>query len=164
MARPAIDYTPKHPQPVSLAALRQLEPELLSNEITRLQNSVQHLERSNDELRAFAAGGGEDDEVDEESKGEFEAAVRENEETIAAQKERLHMICLALEEKVGVDASNPHYNLASPASSSTAPPALSAPAAPAPPAQGNGRIADEGEEVTGVQTGGAAREDDGMYL
>ncbi|GAA5822551.1 hypothetical protein JCM11251_006376 [Rhodosporidiobolus azoricus] len=173
MARPAIDYTPKHPQPVTLAQLRQLEPELLSNEITRLQNSIQHLERSNDELREFAGdGGGEDDEVDEESKAEFEAAIRENEETIAAQNERLHMIRLALEEQVGVDAENPHYNLSSTASTAL-PPASATPPLPnstaAPLSEGVSGEGSEEQEVVGVQAAstraaGEGGEGDGMYL
>ncbi|KWU42165.1 hypothetical protein RHOSPDRAFT_5488, partial [Rhodotorula sp. JG-1b] len=125
-----MDYSPRHAQPVTLAQLRQLEPELLTGEIARLENSLQHLEASNVELRAWAgiessAGKPEDgtttttttttdddEQLDEGSKREFAEAVRENEETIASQRERLTMIRLALEEKVGVDAANPHYERA----------------------------------------------------
>ncbi|BGP33810.1 hypothetical protein JCM10296v2_005615 [Rhodotorula toruloides] len=39
--------------------------------------------------------------------------MEENEETIAAQQERITMIRLALEEKIGIDAANPHYAPAS---------------------------------------------------
>lgn len=77
---------------------------------------------------------GGSDAVDEEAVREFEAAIRENEETMcahfkpvwvierrdelttipllansSAQRERITMIRLALEEKIGVDAENPHY-------------------------------------------------------
>ncbi|GAA5977548.1 hypothetical protein JCM10908_005012 [Rhodotorula pacifica] len=114
-----MDYAPRHAQPVTLAQLRQLEPELLTGEIARLENSIQHLEASNVELREWAGIGTatttstQDDEIDEDSKREFAEAVRENEETIASQQERLTMIRLALEEKIGVDAANPHYERAS---------------------------------------------------
>ncbi|GJN92832.1 hypothetical protein Rhopal_005870-T1 [Rhodotorula paludigena] len=173
-----MDYTPRFEQPVSLAQLRAIrEPELLVNEIARLENSIQHLERSNRELRAFlepaSSGQGaspavgadeEDDELDEETKAEFTASVKENEETIARQQERITMIRLALEEQVGVDAANPHYGLAG---STTAP--TPAPAAPAPPTSAAPAVngAEEGE-VTGVTSSSARRAepdaDDGMYL
>lgn len=76
-----MDYTPRHAQPVTLAQLRQLEPELLTNgassppfarrlpvsyssgqsdwpaEIARLENSIQHLKSSNVELKAWAGEG-----------------------------------------------------------------------------------------------------------
>ncbi|POY69888.1 hypothetical protein BMF94_7112 [Rhodotorula taiwanensis] len=114
-----MDYKPRHAQPVTLAQLRQLEPELLTNEIARLENSVQHLEASNVELKQWAGmtTGAETaeshDEVDEETRREFAEAAHENEETIASQRERLSMIRLVLEEKIGVDATNPHYELPS---------------------------------------------------
>jgi hypothetical protein len=123
--RYGMDYTPRHAQPVTLAQLRQLEPELLTGgesslsprgahiqdradsvqwtnaEIARLENSIQHLEASNVELRvwagisstgkpddgtattaAAAAVDDADEQLDEDSKREFAEAVRENEETM----------------------------------------------------------------------------------
>ncbi|GAA6017163.1 hypothetical protein JCM10207_002557 [Rhodosporidiobolus poonsookiae] len=173
MPRPAIDYTPRHAQPVTLSQLRQLEPELLSNEIARLQHSIQHLERSNDELRRFAAGegdgDGEEEELDDETRREFEESVRENEETIASQKERQHMLRIALEEQVGVDARNPHYTPASAPSSAASfvPPPVPAPTAggPRPPPEDE-EVVDSarprGDEAPPAAAGG--EEDGGMYL
>ncbi|GAA6050572.1 hypothetical protein JCM3770_001468 [Rhodotorula araucariae] len=164
-------FTPAHDQPVTLAQLRLLEPELLSNgalpsrpappvrprartradaaralhtEIARLQNSIAHLERSNGELRAFVRGEGDDDgdSLDDDTRREFEDTVRENEETIACQQERIEMIRVALEEQVGVDARNPHYIVAG-----SAPTAARVSPPPA--------VHDDGDEVMGVAAASA---------
>ncbi|GEM10231.1 hypothetical protein Rt10032_c10g4248 [Rhodotorula toruloides] len=111
-------------------------------------------------------------EVDEDSVREFAAAIKENEETIAAQQERITMIRLALEEKIGVDAANPHYQPASQGRGQTN------------GVERDARMDGAADEATGVQDGlvrsnvrgaltddvteGAARQadqaDDGMYL
>jgi len=107
-------FRPTHDQPVTLAQLRLLEPELLVGgelpsppvppslphrpakrakltyaphahaEISRLENSIAHLERSNVELAAFVRGedGGDGEELDDETRREFEDSVKENEETM----------------------------------------------------------------------------------
>ncbi|BGP50034.1 hypothetical protein JCM10450v2_005942 [Rhodotorula kratochvilovae] len=172
-------FTPAHNQPVTLAQLRLLEPELLSNEIARLQNSIAHLERSNDELRAFVRGEGEEEDgdegLDDETKRELEDTVRENEETVARQQERITMIRLALEEQVGVDARNPHYALAGSAPASAPVEERRAALPPRPSAQEDGdevmgvaaastttSAAPPRAGVNGVQDSGG--EDDGMYL
>ncbi|BGP01788.1 hypothetical protein RTG_01780 [Rhodotorula toruloides ATCC 204091] len=109
-----VDYVPRHAQPVTLAQLRLIEADSLVPEIARLENSIAHLDRSNQELRdAVREEQAGTDGVDEDAVREFEAAIQENEETIAAQHERITMIRLALEEKIGVDAANPHYQPAS---------------------------------------------------
>ncbi|GAA6030251.1 hypothetical protein JCM8097_009010 [Rhodosporidiobolus ruineniae] len=160
---PAIDYSPRHPQPVTLPQLRQLEPELLSNEITRLENSIQHLERSNAELRQFAEA-----EEDDADKQDFLDVVSENEGTIASQRERIHMIRLALEEQVGVDAQNPHYTPSTTTSSSTpAPPpasTASSATAPTPAPQLPPSIPAGGAQTNGVAVGQGEEGDSGMYL
>lgn len=94
-------FRTRYDQPVTLGELETLEPELLVNgpslspeywldwfanlvgawtEISRLQNSLKHLRRSNDELRNFL----KDDEMteDEETKREFEDTIKENDETM----------------------------------------------------------------------------------
>ncbi|BGO93360.1 hypothetical protein NBRC10512_005526 [Rhodotorula toruloides] len=108
-----VDYVPHHAQPVTLAQLRAIEADSLVPEIARLENSIAHLERSNQELRDAVREEQAGTDVDEDAVREFEAAIKENEETIAAQQERITMIRLALEEKIGVDAGNPHYQPAS---------------------------------------------------
>lgn len=68
-------------RPVELATIltAPMCRRLLSTaEVTRLQNSVKHLRRSNDELKAFCEGG----EEELETKAEFEQSMRENEETM----------------------------------------------------------------------------------
>ncbi|KAK4704756.1 hypothetical protein P7C70_g1453, partial [Phenoliferia sp. Uapishka_3] len=107
-------FTPKHSQPVSVSSLVELEPDTLSAEITRLQNSISHLKRSNQELYDFIHppdGAEGEEELDEETRKEFEESVRENAVTIARQEERILMVRLAMERKLGVDATNSHYDL-----------------------------------------------------
>ncbi|GAA5989270.1 hypothetical protein JCM11641_003857 [Rhodosporidiobolus odoratus] len=157
---PPIDYSPRHPQPVTLPELRQLEPELLTAEVSRLQNSIQHLEQSNVELGEFAREA-RDEEGDSEGAGEMDSAREENEGTIAAQRERITMIRLVLEEKIGVDASNPHYQLPSSSSSYSAS-AMSGP----PVAPSSDLIPSTAADSTRPTNGevGSQVEEDGMYL
>jgi C4-type Zn-finger protein len=72
----------------------------MSLEVQRLLNSVQHLLRSNTELAAFLI---EDDDE------EFNQSIQENEMTIKAQQERLEMIRIVLQDKLGIEATNSHY-------------------------------------------------------
>jgi predicted transcriptional regulator len=53
-------------------------------EVARLQNSIKHLERSNEELQAFCKEADEE-ELDEETKREFDQSVKENEETMCVE-------------------------------------------------------------------------------
>ncbi|GAA6016197.1 hypothetical protein JCM11491_003766 [Sporobolomyces phaffii] len=137
-------FRPRHDQPVTLAELSTIEPELLVNEITRLKNSLKHLRRSNDELEEFAR-----EEDDAETKAEFVNTVFENRETISKQEERIEMIRLALEEQIGVQATNGHYASSResdhPTSLSAAPTTTAAGAA----AEAVGEAEDD-EEVTGM--------------
>ncbi|GAA5860657.1 hypothetical protein JCM3774_006242 [Rhodotorula dairenensis] len=188
-----MDYTPRHAQPVTLAQLRQLEPELLTGEIARLENSMQHLEASNAELRLWGGLSPVDDDdrtsaaaedFDEDSKRDFAEAVKENEETIASQRERLTMIRLALEEKIGVDATNPHYERTTNPRLSNEMAEAAAAAAAAAAASANGldaemmaprarsdatdatdaQAAATGEQPTPNGVASAVPQDDGMYL
>lgn len=64
---------------VTLEALRGLSPDTLASEITRVQNSVAHLRRSNDEMEALASGMGEESEgLDESDRRELKVACEEN--------------------------------------------------------------------------------------
>ncbi|KAK4046704.1 hypothetical protein OIV83_005907 [Microbotryomycetes sp. JL201] len=143
-----VTFTPRHEQPVTFETLRQLEPELLTAEVGRLQNSIQHLERSNAELEEFAAT-----EDDDDDRRELQLAVTENLQTIASQKERLVMIRLALQDKLGVDAGNAHYDLAESSKGRMSKTADGRDDATAP--------SGSGEAVANEQPG---EDDEGMYL
>ncbi|KAL8287345.1 hypothetical protein RQP46_003797 [Phenoliferia psychrophenolica] len=166
-------FTPLHSQPVSVASLVALEPDTLTAEISRLQNSIAHLERSNRELLDFlhppptgalggaGAGAGQawDDEeaLDEETKREFELSIEENRVTIARQEERLVMIRLAMEQKLGVDATNNHYDVVGRANGSGT--AGSAPSSASGGADGDAAMSEQDAQVPMP-----GEEDDGMYL
>lgn len=55
---------------------------LEETEIARLENSIAHLERSNQELRDAVREEQAGTDVDEDAVREFEAAIKENEETM----------------------------------------------------------------------------------
>jgi len=115
-----MEYRPKHPQPFSFSDALKFDPATITEEISRLENSLKHLKRTQDELGAHS-----DDP-------ELAQALRENEAVIASQEERISMLNLALTEK-GVVASVGHYE-------STQAPANSArqPLAPPPDAVRDG--------------------------
>ncbi|KAI9512190.1 hypothetical protein F5148DRAFT_1164688 [Russula earlei] len=93
-----MEYRPKHPQPFSFSDALKFDHATITEEIARLQNSLQRLENTQHELRAHP-----DDP-------ELAQALRENEAVIASQEERINMLSLALAEK-GVVASGSHYDL-----------------------------------------------------
>jgi len=106
-----MEYRPKHPQPFSLSDALKFDPATITEEIARLQNSLQHLKRTQDELRPYS-----DDP-------ELLQALQENEAVIASQAERISMLNIALNEK-GVVASGTHYELTqTPTAVSQQPPA-----------------------------------------
>ncbi|KAI0284383.1 hypothetical protein BGY98DRAFT_907466, partial [Russula aff. rugulosa BPL654] len=47
-------YRPKHPQPFSLSEALKFDPATITEEIARLENSLQHLRRTQDELRSYS--------------------------------------------------------------------------------------------------------------
>ncbi|KAL4081682.1 hypothetical protein V8B97DRAFT_75221 [Scleroderma yunnanense] len=79
-----MEYSPKCPQPFTLGQAIALDPEVASDEIARLQNSILHLKHTQDELQDYM----EDPDVRQ--------AVEENDATIASQDERIFMLKLAL--------------------------------------------------------------------
>ncbi|GAA96050.1 uncharacterized protein L969DRAFT_103224 [Mixia osmundae IAM 14324] len=101
-----VDYVPRYPQPTTLAKLRTQDVGVLSDEIARLRHSIAHLERSQIDLETHLT---ESDEVEEQAV--YESAIKENETTIAAQNERIWMVRLAMQSKLGFDpGANPHYD------------------------------------------------------
>lgn len=111
-----VRYSPKHAQPATLEQLCELDEDTLAAEIPRLENSIKHLRRSNQEILEFTQKGSGDGAVteDEEDDEEFQTIVKENEEVISSQTERIHMIHLALQAKFGFDPTNPHYRTVDP--------------------------------------------------
>ncbi|KZP32978.1 hypothetical protein FIBSPDRAFT_943943 [Athelia psychrophila] len=97
-----MDYTPRYPQPFSLEQAIHLEVPIISEEITRLQHSLQHLKSTQEELREYVASESQPDP-------ELVAAIVENEGVIGSQEERITILRLALSHK-GIPTSN-HYNL-----------------------------------------------------
>ncbi|KAI9466857.1 hypothetical protein BJY52DRAFT_1234817 [Lactarius psammicola] len=93
-----MEYHPKHPQPFSFSEALKFDVATITEEITRLQNSLRHLKRTQDELRAYSDG------------PELAEVLRENEAVIASQEERVYMLNMALIEK-GVVTSSTHYEL-----------------------------------------------------
>ncbi|KAL5527351.1 hypothetical protein ACEPAG_6142 [Sanghuangporus baumii] len=97
-----MEYSPKYKQPFTLAQACELDIPIITKEIERLENSLFHLHRTQTELKEHLSGS-----VDEDR--ELLDVIKENEDVIASQKERIKMLKLALEEK-GVNARSSHYN------------------------------------------------------
>ncbi|KAL7416942.1 hypothetical protein BDY24DRAFT_330147, partial [Mrakia frigida] len=81
-------FTPKYPQPFTLAEALDLDPSVITEEISRLQNSLTNLRSSNVALLQYLHDEGEDRDLRE--------SVHENELTIASQEERIDMLRVAL--------------------------------------------------------------------
>ncbi|PWN99758.1 hypothetical protein FA09DRAFT_359162 [Tilletiopsis washingtonensis] len=97
-------------QSVGAATLRTLPAEQLLAEHARLEHSVAHLQRSNAELHASLAVQGEGtEEWSDEDRKELSGAVRENEETIQAQKDLMQRIRDVMHEKGGSHAGIAGY-------------------------------------------------------
>jgi len=98
---PGMDYRPKYYQPFTLEEAVRMDVAVLTEEITRLQNSLQHLKRTQTELQEARSSTPDPDIVE---------AIKENELVIGSQEERISILKMALMEK-GVFISS-HYDLA----------------------------------------------------
>ncbi|RPD67208.1 hypothetical protein L226DRAFT_499201 [Lentinus tigrinus ALCF2SS1-7] len=96
-----MEYTPRYPQPFTLEEARQLAVPIITEEITRLQNSLTHLRRTQEELKEALTTSPGDPDLTE--------AFEENEVVIGSQNERVAMLQIVLNEK-GVRMSA-HYGL-----------------------------------------------------
>ncbi|KAI9001054.1 hypothetical protein BD414DRAFT_473469 [Trametes punicea] len=96
-----MEYMPRYAQPFTLEEARQLAVPIISEEITRLQNSLTHLQRTQDELRDALSTSPDD--------SDFTQAFEENEVVIGSQRERITILRMVLVEK-GVPM-NAHYDL-----------------------------------------------------
>lgn len=104
MQQPTINFKPKYTQPITLDALLELDPGFITAEISRLENSINHLTRSNSDLLLA-----EKEEDDAAERQVFVLAREENEDVIESQRERITMMKLALHQMIGVDSEGPHY-------------------------------------------------------
>ncbi|EJD01120.1 uncharacterized protein FOMMEDRAFT_36524, partial [Fomitiporia mediterranea MF3/22] len=96
-----MEYKPKHAQPFTYAQAHRFETPTITEEITRLENSLFHLNRTQVELNAHLTGSPEEDR-------ELLEAITENEAVIGSQTERISMLKLVLEER-GITANSEHY-------------------------------------------------------
>ncbi|WVQ95157.1 hypothetical protein IAU59_002251 [Kwoniella sp. CBS 9459] len=107
-----ISFTPRHTQPFTLEEAMQLEVETLVAEINRLRNSIAHLRESQAELNDFLQSEeGQSDPSERSGEGEISKAVKENEEVISSQNERIALITIALSNKLGSETRLEHYGL-----------------------------------------------------
>ncbi|EFP74100.1 hypothetical protein PGT21_036700 [Puccinia graminis f. sp. tritici] len=110
-------------QPMSIDVLLELDLGTLANEIGRLEDSIERLIRSNEEMVEFEDECGSDLEARET----FKEARAENLVTIETQKERIEMIKWCIRRKTRRNgADNTHYHVNHPDSTvktgSTVPP------------------------------------------
>jgi len=101
-----MEYSSKYNQPFTLSQAIHLDVSILSEEITRLQNSLQHLRSTQTTLREHTAS---EQSSNSPVDPEITVALSENEETIGSQEERISILKMALAHK-GVSTSN-HYDL-----------------------------------------------------
>ncbi|KAG1816324.1 uncharacterized protein BJ212DRAFT_1354137 [Suillus subaureus] len=94
-----MDFTPCHPQPFTFQQAISFDPEVSADEIGRLQNSISHLKRTQEELQEYA----EDPDIAQ--------AIKENNQTLASQDERIFMLKLALTQHGASNATSAHYDL-----------------------------------------------------
>ncbi|KAG2149126.1 uncharacterized protein EDB93DRAFT_1043164, partial [Suillus bovinus] len=100
-------FTPCHPQPFTFQQAISFDPEVSADEISRLQNSISHLKRTQEELQEYA----DDPDVAQ--------AIKENNQTLsigtcvhrASQDERIFMLKLALTQRGASNATSAHYDL-----------------------------------------------------
>ncbi|KAH9899911.1 hypothetical protein C8Q73DRAFT_339156 [Cubamyces lactineus] len=96
-----MEYRPRYSQPFTLEEARQLAVPIITEEISRLQNSLTHLQRTQDVLQDALSTSPDD--------ADFSQAFEENEVVIGSQKERITMLKMVLSEK-GVPMSA-HYDV-----------------------------------------------------
>ncbi|KAK0206422.1 hypothetical protein DFS33DRAFT_1314569 [Desarmillaria ectypa] len=98
-----MEYTPRYAQPFTLNQAIQLDIPVITEEIARLQNSLQHLRETQGLLEHYIRENPDDQDP------EIEKAFKENETVIGSQEERIGILRMALSEK-GVIAGS-HYTV-----------------------------------------------------
>jgi len=99
-----MEFKPRYQQPFALETAIQLSIPGITQEIARLQISLQHLGDTQRLLKEHL-----DETPDKDA--DLLLAFKENQETIGSQEERIRMLRYALERKGASLASNPHYDL-----------------------------------------------------
>ncbi|KAI0045309.1 hypothetical protein FA95DRAFT_1561263 [Auriscalpium vulgare] len=99
-----MEYRPRYSQPFTLEEVMKLDVPIITDEIARLQNSLQHLRKTQNELREYVQGEAAQSDPD------LIQAFEENDSTIASQEERISMLNLALVDK-GIIGPSGHYEL-----------------------------------------------------
>ncbi|KAF8333611.1 uncharacterized protein EI90DRAFT_2971089 [Cantharellus anzutake] len=95
--------TPQFSHPFTLEEAMQFEVGLITGEIARLENSLQHLFTTQEQLEEAI---GWETEPDPDLLG----ALQDNRVVIASQTERIGILRVALERKGLASANNPHYD------------------------------------------------------
>ncbi|KAJ7638911.1 hypothetical protein FB45DRAFT_1055121 [Roridomyces roridus] len=110
-----MEYTPRYAQPFTLTEAKLLDVQTITEEITRLQNSLQRLDETQKMLREYVASikAGE-----APADPEITKALEENVAVIGSQTERISILKMALAD-IGIIAGS-HYDLAPPASTTPA--------------------------------------------
>ncbi|TRM67725.1 hypothetical protein BD626DRAFT_564638 [Schizophyllum amplum] len=96
-----MEYRARYNQPFTLAEAVHLDVAIITEEIARLQNSLQHLNETQALLRTHIAL---------ESDPDLQQALNENEQVIGSQNERISILRMALTQK-GIPAHSSHYDL-----------------------------------------------------
>ncbi|TFK91495.1 hypothetical protein K466DRAFT_467086, partial [Polyporus arcularius HHB13444] len=86
-----MEYKPRYSQPFTLEEARLLAVPIITEEISRLQNSLSHLQRTQEELKEALTTAPGDPDLTE--------AFEENEVVIGSQNERITMLQIVLNEK-----------------------------------------------------------------
>ncbi|KAJ6515791.1 hypothetical protein C8R45DRAFT_957619 [Mycena sanguinolenta] len=120
-----MEYKPRYSQPFSLEEAKLLDVQTITEEIARLQNSLQRLGETQTMLREYVASTQPSEEVDPE----ITKAIEENETVIGSQTERISMLKMALLDK-GIVAGS-HYDVDLPSPPAEPIPAPARPAAAA---------------------------------
>ncbi|KAA1466368.1 hypothetical protein DENSPDRAFT_831186 [Dentipellis sp. KUC8613] len=100
-----MDYHPRYAQPFTLSEAVLLDPSTITEEIGRLENSLLHLRKTQEELQQYLTG--PDSESDPDA--DLQEAFEENKLTIGSQVERISILQMALIQK-GVVQSVDHYD------------------------------------------------------
>ncbi|KAM6495807.1 hypothetical protein JOM56_008513 [Amanita muscaria] len=98
-----MEFKPRHSQPFTILQAIELDVSVITEEIARLQNSISHLKDTQQSLQTYLSTA--DD-------AELATALKENEDVIASQQERITILQFALRGK-GV-IGNEHYSLPTP--------------------------------------------------
>ncbi|RDB22810.1 hypothetical protein Hypma_010086 [Hypsizygus marmoreus] len=99
-----MEFRPRYPQPFTLAEATLFDVAVITEEISRLQNSLQRLKETQDHLREYV-----EKEAPADVDPEITKALEENEDVIGSQEERVLILKLALSEK-GIHMGS-HYDL-----------------------------------------------------